>query len=93
MSRFPFNGVSRTLSDALSRHQAKIRLRFNDQDFAWRPDLGETIVVYQYGGSRLWVLRGGMRQRFLDIVESGSLDCGGLEGLLEVGVFTETFEV
>ncbi len=64
---------------------AERALRFNVDQFAWRHDLDDRIVVYCFGGSRVLVLRGGVRERFIAAVERGER-VAGLERLVEVGV-------
>lgn len=60
-------------------------LTFNADQFAWRHDLGDCVVVYEFGGSRVLILRGHLRDQFVAAVKQGDY-AAGLDPLISLGV-------
>lgn len=62
-------------------------LSFDQDRFAWREDLNDTVIVYQFGGSRFWVLRGQARKGFLKAIALG-VGSDSIMPLIHAGVLT-----
>ncbi|SHH43406.1 hypothetical protein [Tepidibacter thalassicus] len=66
-------------------------MKFNERLFLWREDIEDSVLLYRIGGEKIFTLKGGIRNIFLELIsQKCNLEDGKVkEFFIENRIFEE----